>query len=276
MKKNYRLLWIEIYFVILATSLLLKCRSAIMQNFFSVWHYWSNLFSFSVLAWIVTEHCHIVFSKFNLEVLYNFCVSITPCCCPNCFYHCINRAFVSLLVTDLPCFKIIYKNYSPENPWTFFPMGQVNGLSVSQGCFCSNGNIKSKTVDDTDSFFLWNFPSAFSWRALTILWQNGVKIDRSGCICCLLSHSPEYTWLCRPCHLKASSAKSPFSVDDVFDSTILSHFLLRGTIPVLNPLKCVEVEFGEGFLDAGFDKGVFPLSTKPHTSSCYHIHAQAQ
>lgn len=112
--------------------------------------------------------------------------------------------------------------------------------------------------------------------ALTILWQNRVNTDRNGCICCLLSHSPEYTWLCRPCHLKPSSAKSPSSADDVFDSTILSHFLLRRTIPMLNPLKWMEVEVGEGFLDAGFDKGVSPFSTKPHSSSCSHISPQAR
>lgn len=54
-------------------------------------------------------------------------------------------------------------------------------------------------------------------------------------------------------------------VDDGFVSIILSHFLLRGTILMLYPLKWMEVEFAEGFLHASFGKGVFTLFTKPHS-----------
>lgn len=64
-------------------------------------------------------------------------------------------------------------------------------------------------------------------------------------------------------------------MDVGFDSTIHSHFLLRGTIPMLNPLKWMEVEVGEGLLDAGFGKDVFPLSTKPHSRSCSQISPEA-
>lgn len=44
---------------------------------------------------------------------------------------------------------------------------------------------------------------------------------------------------------------------------------------MLSPLKWVEVVVGEGFLDAVFGKGVFPLFTKLHSSLYSQISPEA-
>lgn len=97
---------------ILATPLSLKCGSAIMQKCLAVLKKSDFCLCIGLNSDRTLSQCFI--QQVNLEVLYNFCIPIIARCCLDCFHHCVNRAFASLLVTGLRCFKIISKNYSAE------------------------------------------------------------------------------------------------------------------------------------------------------------------
>lgn len=55
---------------------------------------------------------------------------------------------------------------------------------------------------------------------------------------------------------------------------ILSQFLLKATISMLNPLKWMVDEGRENFSDACFSKGVFPSFAKPCSRWCSHVSSE--